>query len=110
VKDRGKICSKGIWEPLAAIVAGLLKHHPAILAAGGVLAAMPGFTIDRKRATNALPRLVSAELDLWPGIRGSMNSLRNSWSDARVVNNFSSSMVNFTVMFVMHSPGRRPVV
>lgn len=60
--------------------------------------------VSRKRSTNFLPSRNSGGLCSNPGILQSMNSLRNNWSEAKLVKSVNSSMLNFTGMRIKGSP------
>src|SRR5258708_6113040 len=107
VSGRGITWSKGIRCPSYGGCVRAAQTVAPFTLGSGVLFAEFGSTISRRRPTRDLPRFISWGLDLYPGILGSMNSLRNSWSAARVVNSSSSLTVSLSVMsFILH-PGFR---
>lgn len=82
--DLGKDASKGMAFPAEAARLALSEHYPAIPAPPGFFAA-PGSASACRRAIRAFAWPTSPGRGLWPGIFGSMNSLRKSWSEARVI-------------------------
>ena len=99
-----KALAKGIWNsvlPLGRTPQSVCRYSRRLADAAS---RGPWWIISRRRPTNALPRSTSPGLALCPGILGSMNSLRNSCSDARVANRLSSANVSLTVMRVIRYP------
>ena len=104
VRDRGRHWSKGIWNSVLPLGRTSPKRMQVQPVHADAASRGPWWIISRRRPTNALPRSTSPGLALCPGILGSMNSLRNSCSDARVANRLSSANVSLTVMRVIRYP------
>lgn len=65
--------------------------------------------VKRIRSTSFFPRLKSPGFERKPGSLESMNSRRNNWSEARLLNNSISCVVNLTLICVIGRCGHFPV-